>query len=112
MLVICCRILKTGRPNSNPSRLRTYHPSFNSFPWKNERRRLKNNSPSALRSANKSLLFRSNAPNTSPRNERNALVEHKTVLTSLSQPHCESSSRKKESDRALLFSVQPLCSLC
>ena len=44
------------------------------------RMRLKSESPSAVRFANRSCLFQSNALSTSPRNRRNATAERKMVL--------------------------------
>src|SRR6185437_2984604 len=106
----CCRILKTGRSNLIQSRLRTYPPNFKNFQPQTARRRSQNDSLSAVRSENKFSRFPSSAPNTSPRNRRNARAERKTVSMWRSPQPYASSSRKRELDRLALHR-ESLC-LC
>src|SRR6185369_15242224 len=98
MLVTCCRILKTGRRLSVQLRMRIYHPSFESFRLKNERRKLKNDFPSDVRSANRSWTFPGSALTTSRKNKRKAKAEHKTVSTPQSLRPFANNSQKKESN--------------
>src|ERR1044072_6622979 len=81
--------------------MRIYHLNFKSSHLKNERRKLKSDSPSAVRSAHKSWPSPSSAPTTSPRNKRKAKAELKTVSMLQSPRPCDNSSRRRESSNAL-----------